>query len=102
MKNQLFMIVGYDSVLVTIFFTSQPCDNVLRQTHDSITLVSLPNFLFCAADSRTMQDKITECPAEEAAPAAAACCRPGYDRLGEGNSNKVGGGDEEYPPLLSL
>ena len=100
MKNQPFMIVGCDSVSVAKFFTLQPCVNVLRQNHDSITLVSPPNFLFCAADSRTMQNKITECPAEEVAVAAVAVGgRPGYDRLGEGE--EVGGGDEEYPPLLS-
>ena len=66
------MIVGCDSVSVAKFFTSQPCVNVLWQNHDSITLVSSPKILFCVADSRTMQNKITECPAEEAAAAAAA------------------------------
>ncbi len=60
-KNKPFLIVVCDSVSVPKFFTSQPCVNVLRQNRNSITLVSLPIFLFCAADSRTMQNRITQC-----------------------------------------
>ena len=52
-KNKPFLIVVCDSVSVAKFFTLQPCVNVLRQIRDSITLVSSPIFLFCAADSRT-------------------------------------------------
>ena len=52
-KNKPFLIVVCDSVSAAKFFTLQPCVNVLRQIRDSITLVSSPIFLFCAADSRT-------------------------------------------------
>ena len=34
--------------------------NVLRQNRDSSTLILSPIFLFCATDSRTMQNKISE------------------------------------------
>jgi hypothetical protein len=59
-KNKPFLIVVCDSVSIAKIFTSQPCVNVLRQNRDSITLFSSPIFLFCAADSRTIQNKITE------------------------------------------
>ncbi len=58
-KNKPFLIVVCDSVSVAKFFTLQPCVNVVRQNHESITLVSSPIFLFCAADSRTMQKAAT-------------------------------------------
>ena len=61
-KNKPFLIVVCDSVSVAKIFTLQPCVNVLRQIRDSITLVLSPIFLFCAADSRTMQNKIFKCP----------------------------------------